>query len=112
MTALRLVGNGFEAAGTVVLALEPDPFASKVGAVALGAVGPRRHPSQHPHAPVWGEPYHTNLNNVFTKLTGDEVIGAGVDLAAHMGGSIYGGAQIPRLPQSIRISGFSTERCR
>ncbi len=39
----------------------------------------------------WGEPSRTNLSNVFTKLTGDEVVGEGVDLAAHMGASFSTG---------------------
>ena len=90
--------------------LDPDPFASKVGAVAFGALALDGAQANIRTLLFWGEPSRTNLNNVFTKLTGDEVVGPGVDLAAHMGGSIYGGAQIPRLPQSIRISGFSTER--
>ena len=71
--------------------LDPDPFASKVGAVAWGRLALDGAQANIRTLLFWGEPSRTNLSDVFTKLTGDEVVGEGVDLAAHMGASFSTG---------------------
>ena len=98
--------NLLEGAAAYGLAVAPEPtLLSKPAAAGLAVLAANGAQANIRTILSGGDPTPTLLNQVVTKATGNEYIGAGVDGLAHTAGPIIGAARFPKLSSSLRAVG-------